>query len=232
MNYYELKNLNPFKKDLILVDSIPEFKAKNGLRTLGLKFKWIQTWGNDRFPDYCIHLIRIAKKDLTRFKEIAEQIERDMLILGKTDYPKSADAIINIIKEMEEDVSSMVQKNQPPEKIKTKIPKQIAELSREVSGGHWNTRVIKRESKYDNKELNETYYGIYEVYYNKKGEPWAYSQDPIPLYFENREEFGTVLGQILDAIEKPIFEIDENDCLRETSLKLEDISEEDGKDET
>lgn len=88
----------------------------------------------------------------------------------------------------------------------------IVEELTEQMADYWNTRIIKHtvKGKYKNgKEYCETYYGIHEVYYDKQGKPIMWTENPIRLTFQDKEEFETLLKQILDANDRPVLELDE-----------------------
>lgn len=96
---------------------------------------------------------------------------------------------------------------------KHKIPKEVEELAEDLSGGYWNTRVIRKhvDGKYENgEEYHETYMAVYEVYYRKDDSIWAWSENPMTIGFEDKEEFGILINQIFDAAQRPVLEeIDE-----------------------
>lgn len=117
---------------------------------------------------------------------------------------------------------------------KPKIPKEIEKLSEELSGGYWNTRIIRKyvDGKYKNgKEYHEVYMGVYEVYYKADDSIWAWSENPISPTFEDKEGFGEVLGQLLKASDRPILElkngelIETNELLIEKTKGEQDVSE-------
>lgn len=96
-----------------------------------------------------------------------------------------------------------------------KIPKEVEELSEEISGGYWNTRVIRKFVE------NESYMGVYEVYYKADDTIWAWSEDPISVTFNDIEEFGEVLGQIIKAAEKPVLELKNDELIETTEIVLD-----------
>lgn len=97
------------------------------------------------------------------------------------------------------------------------IPKEIKNFVREIDGGYWNTRIIKHilKTKLGKKTIKETYYAIHEVYYNGKDEIWGWSEEPINLSFEDKQDFGEILRQMVEASEKPILQL-KGDSLIET----------------
>ena len=74
----------------------------------------------------------------------------------------------------------------------------------------WNYRVIRNSST-----VNDTTYlsyNIHSVYYDKEGEPFAWSKDPQSPFGETLEELENDLERFRKAFEKPILEIhQEND---------------------
>lgn len=67
--------------------------------------------------------------------------------------------------------------------------------------GHWNHRVVK--ATYPN---GEEYYSIREVFYNKDGEIYAYTTEPVDIAGESVEEVKEYLQWCLDCIDKPMLE--------------------------
>lgn len=91
------------------------------------------------------------------------------------------------------------------------MDKKYEDLDEEMAD-YWNTRIIKHivKGKYDNgKEYHETYYGVHEVYYYKNGEPAMWTEEPIDVTFEDKEELEELLKQISDAAERTVLELDE-----------------------
>lgn len=89
------------------------------------------------------------------------------------------------------------------------IPKEVEELANDLSGGYWNARVVKKHvnGKYENgEEYDETYMGIFEVYYKANDEIWAWSENEIPMNFNGKEEFGEVINQYFNAAQRPVLE--------------------------
>lgn len=116
----------------------------------------------------------------------------------------------------------------------SEIPKEVEELSEELSGGYWNTRIIRKyvDGKYENgEEYHENYMGVYEVYYKADDTIWAWSENPISPTFDDKEGFGEVLRQLVEAAKRPILELknDElteiNEFLIEETEGEQDVSE-------
>lgn len=80
--------------------------------------------------------------------------------------------------------------------------KDIEELANELSGGYWNTRIIKQKNSF-----NEDYYAIHEVYYRADNSIWSWTENPITAEFETKEDFGEILRQMVEASERPILEL-------------------------
>ena len=85
---------------------------------------------------------------------------------------------------------------------------EIEEFAETIGGGCWNTRIIEHT------ENKEKYYAIHEVYYDKNDKPWAWSEEPINLVFEDKESFGEILRQCVEASEKPILKIKNGNLIK------------------
>jgi hypothetical protein len=68
----------------------------------------------------------------------------------------------------------------------------------------WNYRIVKRK--------NETmpWFALHEVFYNKKGEAWAMTNDPIEFICGDDEGPNGIISSmsmaLADAIQHPVFE--------------------------
>ena len=111
------------------------------------------------------------------------------------------------------------------------IPEHIKELADSLSGGWWNYRLFENETKWkdiSSKEHTEYYYDIHEVYYNAKGEIWAWSENPMSLSFEEYNDLKEVSKQIKRACKHSILKIvpasdTENEEIIDTGKYLKDI---------
>lgn len=95
-------------------------------------------------------------------------------------------------------------------------------LAKEMIGGYWNTRIIRKyiDGKYqDGEEYHEVYMGMYEVYYKGDGTILGWTEEPMRIIFEDREELGAIIGQLIEATEKPILEL-KDDKIIETNEVL------------
>ena len=91
------------------------------------------------------------------------------------------------------------------------IPKEIEDFAEDISGGYWNTRIIKHITD------DETYYAIHEVYYRKDDTIWSWSTDPIDVMFEDKNDFGEFAKHIMEAATRPILVLNKQaDELEET----------------
>ena len=93
------------------------------------------------------------------------------------------------------------------------IPEEIEELANDLEGSWWNYRVIEKESRWTNKagkEFFEKYFEIHEIYYKGNGEIWAWSENPMGIYFEEFGEVSQLMKQIKKAIKKPVLKIIKN----------------------
>lgn len=110
---------------------------------------------------------------------------------------------------------------------KAKTQNKFDKLVKQFDGSYWNTRIIKHhvDGKYENgKEYHEVWYGIHEVYYDKKERPFMYTENPIRFSFQDKNDFAYELGHIIDASQKTILEeIENEDFLKDTKLMLDDL---------
>lgn len=93
---------------------------------------------------------------------------------------------------------------------KYNVPEEIEELANDLSGGWWNYRLIEKENRWKNKagkEYFEKYFEIHEVYYKADGEIWAWSENPMSIYFEDFKEVGQLIKQIKNATRKPVLRL-------------------------
>lgn len=93
----------------------------------------------------------------------------------------------------------------------------IKDLSEELSD-YWNTRIIKHivTGKYENgKKYKETYYGVHEVYYDKKDKPVMWTEKPIRFCFEDEEGLDAQMQQILDAKKRTVLK-EKNEKITDT----------------
>lgn len=108
------------------------------------------------------------------------------------------------------------------------IPEDVKELSNIFDGSYWNTRILKIhvDGKYSNgEEYHEIYMGVFEVYYDKDDNPIAWSENPIRVSFNNKQDFGDVLIQILNANDRTILEVIDGNII-DTGILLEDLEDE------
>jgi archaellum biogenesis ATPase FlaH len=71
----------------------------------------------------------------------------------------------------------------------------------------WNHRVLKHEKK--DKRASREWYTIHEVYYNKKGEIVAYTDDPVYPYGESKIELLEEIMRFMKCLDKPILIVDD-----------------------
>lgn len=62
----------------------------------------------------------------------------------------------------------------------------------------WNYRIIAAPDGDDYE------YGLYEVYYNEKGEPYAHTNDAVPIAGESIKELRHTLDKVEEALLKPV----------------------------
>lgn len=83
----------------------------------------------------------------------------------------------------------------------------------------WNHRVVKKTYP-----SGEESYGIHEVFYNEKGEIYAYTEDPIDLACETLDALKEYATWCLKACEQPVL-IDGEVVFAKDELSEEEISE-------
>lgn len=66
----------------------------------------------------------------------------------------------------------------------------------------WNYRVMSR------RHGQETWYGIYEVYYDSSGRPIACSESPAEPAGETVEELRSDVRRFSEALEEPVLDYD------------------------
>lgn len=70
----------------------------------------------------------------------------------------------------------------------------------------WNYRVIRKEHKSNQKNIeNYVSYGVYEVYY-KDGEPFSCSEEPNYVFGDSLEDLQEVLSMMMDALGRPVLD--------------------------
>lgn len=99
-------------------------------------------------------------------------------------------------------------------KKKYDIPEEMEKLADDLAGGWWNYRLIEKENRWKDKtgkEYFEKYFEIHEVYYREDGEIWAWSENPMSIYFEDYKEIGQLIKQIKNATKKPVLRLVKDD---------------------
>lgn len=90
------------------------------------------------------------------------------------------------------------------------IPGEIEELAESIGGGWFNFRLVEKERYWkdlDGKENCDVFYEIHEIYYRSDGSIWAWSQEPISLYFENKYDYKDTLSILKEVYKKPILKL-------------------------
>lgn len=83
----------------------------------------------------------------------------------------------------------------------------------------WNHRVVKKTYP-----SGEESYGIHEVFYNEKGEIYAYTENPIDLACETLDSLKEYIQWCMSCLDKPIL-IDGEVSFAKDELSEEEISE-------
>ncbi len=68
---------------------------------------------------------------------------------------------------------------------------------------NWNHRILAH------KKGEETYFEIHEVYYNKEGKPYSYTEKGVSIIGEDLEEVNWVLDKMKECVNKPILSADD-----------------------
>jgi hypothetical protein len=84
------------------------------------------------------------------------------------------------------------------------------------AGGDWDYRIMRRHrpahtvgrGRARRRVKAETWFGIYEVYYNEAGEPHSWTEDPIELNAESLDELRGDLHHMLKAFARPVLDFD------------------------
>ena len=109
------------------------------------------------------------------------------------------------------------------------VPKEIEEMASSWSGGWFNYRIIEKENSYegrDGKKYTDVYYEIHEVYYDGKGNPFAWTQNPISIWFEDRYDVKDIIQHIKKATKHTILKLikdDEGEELIDTGKYIKNI---------
>lgn len=100
--------------------------------------------------------------------------------------------------------------------MENQIPKEIEELADNLSGSYWNYRWLKTTlefDKYDDdgnptgEKYNEISYKLHEVYYDKDGKPFMWSENPITFFVDNQKDMLQLLARAFEASKKPVLQL-------------------------
>ena len=94
--------------------------------------------------------------------------------------------------------------------IGKEIPCEIHEAADRFSNGYWNYRLIEKEDKWtggDNKEYYSKYFVIHEVYYDGNNEVFAWTEEPIKLYFQVGDDIKILNKRLKKASKLPILKV-------------------------
>ena len=86
----------------------------------------------------------------------------------------------------------------------------------------WNHRIVKRVQKLGSEEF--TSYGIYEVYYDEKGQPNGITESPVESFGENATELLASWAMMSSAFTKPILDYEEFVNKDSEGITLEDLT--------
>jgi hypothetical protein len=92
----------------------------------------------------------------------------------------------------------------------------------DFKSGYWNYRIIENSIEIPDVNTIEHFYNIHEVYYDSNGVPFAWSREPMTLYFEDIKDIKTNKRQIKKALNSTVLTI-ENDNLIDTKLKIKKL---------
>ena len=72
----------------------------------------------------------------------------------------------------------------------------------------WNYRIMKRKVEFDTGDA-EDFFAVHEVYYNKDGEIYGWTEKPVGVCGESLEEIKEALEYYKEAFHKEVLDWDE-----------------------
>lgn len=104
--------------------------------------------------------------------------------------------------------------------MENEIPSEVKELANELSG-YWNYRWVKivvNVPKIDEETMEvvkgeteqEAYYALHEVYYDQKGKPFMWAEEPEKVICDDKKDMLQFLAKVLEASEKKVLQITNN----------------------
>ena len=111
-----------------------------------------------------------------------------------------------------------------------KIPKEVEELSEDLSGGWWNYRIVEKRDEWTSKQTGNKYYNISfvlkEVYYKADGSIWSWTEGDTALVFDNIKDVKFLFKAIKKAARHNVLkEVD--DKMIDTGKRMKDYTEKD-----
>lgn len=109
------------------------------------------------------------------------------------------------------------------------IPKYINDLAESLSGGYFNFRFIEKIKVFEvkGKQYFEKNFDVHEVYYYENGEIWAWSNEPIDLFIQNKYDLDDIIESLIKASKETILRLQDNGRdkkLIDTGLYLKSIN--------
>ena len=111
-----------------------------------------------------------------------------------------------------------------------KIPKEVEELSEDLSGGWWNYRIVEKRDEWTSNQTGNKYYNISfvlkEVYYKADGSIWSWTEGDTALVFDNIKDVKFLFKAIKKAARHNVLkEVD--DKMIDTGKRMKDYKEKD-----
>lgn len=198
---------------LLYVDS-KDWLFDNILERDKIKIKFLDEFDKKSKLYNLVHC-RVSKNDLDLFLNDLEELKKKMLVFNRLTYLEDSKKIIDELYASLYNVNIAV-----PESGEKDILEITGDLADTLDGGWFNYRIVEKEVKYvnlNNEDFCDIYYEIYEVYYDKSGRIFAWSENPMSLSFENKYDYKDTLKHIKTASKHKI-------------LKMITITNKDGKE--
>lgn len=110
------------------------------------------------------------------------------------------------------------------------IPKEVEELSEDLSGGWWNYRIVEKRDEWTSNQTGNKYYNISfvlkEVYYKADGSIWSWTEGDTALVFDNIKDVKFLFKAIKKAARHNVLK-EVNDKMIDTGKRMKDYTEKD-----
>ena len=111
-----------------------------------------------------------------------------------------------------------------------KIPKEVEELSEDLSGGWWNYRIVEKRDEWTSNQTGNKYYNISfvlkEVYYKADGSICSWTEGDTALVFDNIKDVKFLFKAIKKAARHNVLK-EVNDKMIDTGKRMKDYTEKD-----